>query len=446
MSVIAQKNPDIKVTVVDLNSQRIADWNDKDLSKLPIYEPGLDVVVAEARGRNLFFSSEVDKAIDEAEMIFISVNTPTKTYGAGKGMAADLKYVELCARQIAKVATTDKIVVEKSTLPVKTAEAIQNILDNTGNGVNFQILSNPEFLAEGTAMRDLAIPDRVLIGGDSSSQKGQEAIQALVNVYISWVPKENILTTNLWSSELSKLTANAFLAQRISSINSLSELCEATGANVKDVAIAIGMDSRIGPKFLHASVGFGGSCFQKDILNLVYIAKSLALNEVADYWHQVILMNNHQRNRFAKNIIQTLYSTVNGKTIAFLGWAFKKDTNDSRESAAIYIADLLMDEQANIKVYDPKVTATQMQSDLNYLKSRSEDKNTKHLKTESSPYDAVDGADAIAVLTEWDEFKSYDWQRIYKSMQKPAFIFDGRNVLDREALETIGFIYKGIGS
>ena len=446
MSVIAQKNPDIKVTVVDLNSQRIADWNDKDLSKLPIYEPGLDVVVAEARGRNLFFSSEVDKAIDEAEMIFISVNTPTKTYGAGKGMAADLKYVELCARQIAKVATTDKIVVEKSTLPVKTAEAIQNILDNTGNGVNFQILSNPEFLAEGTAMRDLAIPDRVLIGGDSSSQKGQEAIQALVNIYSSWVPKENILTTNLWSSELSKLTANAFLAQRISSINSLSELCEATGANIKEVAKAIGMDSRIGPKFLQASVGFGGSCFQKDILNLVYIAKSLALNEVADYWHQVILMNNHQRNRFAKNIIQTLYSTVNGKTITFLGWSFKKDTNDSRESAAIYVADLLIDEQANIKVYDPKVTATQMHSDLNYLGSRSENENTKHLKTESNPYNAMKGAHAIAVLTEWDEFKGYDWQRIYKSMQKPAFIFDGRNVLDREALETIGFTYKGIGS
>ena len=446
MSVIAQKNPDIRVTVVDLNSKRIADWNDKDLSNLPIYEPGLDVVVAEARERNLFFSNEVEKAIDVAEMIFISVNTPTKTYGAGKGMAADLKYVELCARQIAKVATTDKIVVEKSTLPVKTAEAIQNILDNTGNGVNFQILSNPEFLAEGTAMRDLAIPDRVLIGGNSSSQKGQEAIQALVNIYSSWVPKENILTTNLWSSELSKLTANAFLAQRVSSINSLSELCEATGANIKEVAKAIGMDSRIGPKFLQASVGFGGSCFQKDILNLVYIAKSLSLNEVADYWHQVILMNNHQRNRFAKNIIQTLYSTVSGKTITFLGWSFKKDTNDSRESAAIYVADLLIDEQANIKVYDPKVTATQMHSDLNYLGSRSECENTKHLKTESNPYKAMEGAHAIAVLTEWDEFKGYDWQRIYKSMQKPAFIFDGRNVLDRGALETIGFNYKGIGS
>ena len=446
MAVIAQKNPDIKVTVVDLNAQRIADWNHSDLNRLPIYEPGLDEVVAEARGRNLFFSTEVDKAIDAAELIFISVNTPTKTYGAGKGMAADLKYVELCARQIAKVATTDKIVVEKSTLPVKTAEAIQNILDHTGNGVDFQILSNPEFLAEGTAMRDLAVPDRVLIGGDSSSSKGQQAIQALVDIYSSWVPKENILTTNVWSSELSKLTANAFLAQRVSSINALSELCEATGADVQEVAKAIGMDSRIGPKFLQASVGFGGSCFQKDILNLVYIAKSLDLDEVADYWHQVILMNNHQRDRFAKNIIKTLYSTVNGKTIAFLGWAFKKDTNDTRESAAIYVADLLIDEQATIKVFDPKVTATQMQADLNYLNTRPEDENATYLKTERDPYAALEGAHALAVLTEWDEFKTYDWQRIYNKMQKPAFVFDGRNVLDRAALETIGFIYKGIGS
>ena len=445
MSVIAQKNPDIKVTVVDLNAQRIADWNDKDLTKLPIYEPGLGEVVAEARGRNLFFSTEVDKAINEAQMIFISVNTPTKTYGAGKGMAADLKYVELCARQIAQVATTDKIVVEKSTLPVKTAEAIQNILDNTGNGVNFQILSNPEFLAEGTAMRDLAVPDRVLIGGDSSTEKGKKAIQSLVDIYASWVPHKNILTTNVWSSELSKLTANAFLAQRVSSINSLSELCEATGANIQEVARAIGMDSRIGPKFLQASVGFGGSCFQKDILNLVYISKSLGLDEVADYWHQVILMNNHQRDRFANNIIKTLYSTVNGKTISFLGWAFKKDTNDTRESAAIYVADLLMDEQAIIKVYDPKVTTTQMQSDLNYLNSRSEKENANLLKTESNPYVAMEGVHAIAVLTEWDEFKSYDWKLIYKNMQKPAFVFDGRNVLDRDALQTIGFIYKGIG-
>ena len=445
MSVIAQKNPTIKVTVVDLNAQRISAWNDTNLNNLPIYEPGLDEVVDEARGRNLFFSTDVDKAINEAQMIFISVNTPTKTYGAGKGMAADLKYVELCARQIAKIATSDKIVVEKSTLPVKTAEAIQNILDNTGNGVNFQILSNPEFLAEGTAMRDLAVPDRVLIGGDSSTEKGKKSIQSLVDIYASWVPHKNILTTNVWSSELSKLTANAFLAQRVSSINSLSELCEATGANIQEVARAIGMDSRIGPKFLQASVGFGGSCFQKDILNLVYISKSLGLDEVADYWHQVILMNNHQRDRFAKNIIKTLYSTVNGKTISFLGWAFKKDTNDTRESAAIYVADLLMDEQATIKVYDPKVTTTQMQSDLNYLNSRSEKENANLLKTESNPYVAMEGVHAIAVLTEWDEFKSYDWKLIYKNMQKPAFVFDGRNVLDRDALQTIGFVYKGIG-
>ena len=445
MAVIAQKNPDINVTVVDLNAQRIADWNDPDLTKLPIYEPGLDKVVAEARGRNLFFSTDVDDAIDKAEMIFISVNTPTKTYGAGKGMAADLKYVELCARQIARVATSDKIVVEKSTLPVKTAEAIQSILDNTGKGVNFQILSNPEFLAEGTAMRDLAIPDRVLIGGNQTKE-GKEAIAALVNVYGSWVAKENILTTNLWSSELSKLTANAFLAQRISSINSLSALCEATGANVLEVAKAIGMDSRIGPKFLQASVGFGGSCFQKDILNLVYISKSLGLTEVADYWHQVILLNNYQRDRFVKNMIKTLYNTVSGKTIAFLGWAFKKDTNDTRESAAIYVADMLIEEQATIKVYDPKVTASQMLNDLDYLNTRSQKENASFLQTNDDPYKALEGAHAVAVLTEWDEFKSYNWQAIYDAMQKPAFVFDGRNILDKQKLEAIGFVYSAIGS
>jgi UDPglucose 6-dehydrogenase len=378
-------------------------------------------------------------------MIFISVNTPTKTYGAGKGMAADLKFVELCARQIASVATTDKIVVEKSTLPVKTAEAIQSILDNTGNGVNFQILSNPEFLAEGTAMRDLAQPDRVLIGGNQT-EEGKLAIQALVDIYASWVPKENILTTNLWSSELSKLTANAFLAQRISSINSLSALCEATGADVAEVAKAIGMDSRIGPKFLQTSVGFGGSCFQKDILNLVYISRSLGLIEVADYWHQVIIMNNYQRDRFVKNMIKTLYNTVSGKNIAFLGWAFKKDTNDTRESAAIYVADMLIDEQAMVKVYDPKVTSTQMMADLNYLNTRPKEENTKYLNNEKDPYSALNGAHAVAVLTEWDEFKTYDWQRIYDKMQKPAFVFDGRNILNKEQLEAIGFVYQGIGN
>ncbi|MEL1247922.1 UDP-glucose 6-dehydrogenase [Flavobacterium helocola] len=445
MAIIAQKCPHIKVTVVDLNEKRIAAWNDADVNNIPIYEPGLSDVVAEARGRNLFFSTEVDKAIDEAQMIFISVNTPTKTYGVGKGMAADLKYIELCARQIARVAKNDKIVVEKSTLPVRTASAIKDILDNTGNGVQFQILSNPEFLAEGTAVEDLFAPDRVLIGGDTTPE-GQKAIQQLVDVYANWVPKDKILTTNVWSSELSKLTANAFLAQRVSSINALSELCEKTGADVNEVAKAIGLDSRIGPKFLKASVGFGGSCFQKDILNLVYIAKSYGLNEVADYWEQVIIMNDHQKRRFANNIIKTLYNTVSGKKIAFLGWAFKKDTNDTRESAAIYVADDLLSEQATVVVYDPKVASAQIQFDLNYLESRSEIENAKGVQVAINAYDACNNAHAIAVLTEWDEFKTYDWQKIYDNMLKPAFVFDGRNILNKEELEKIGFIYQGIGS
>lgn len=360
-------------------------------------------------------------------------------------MAADLKYIELCARQIARVAKTDKIVVEKSTLPVRTASAIRDILDNTGNGVNFQILSNPEFLAEGTAVEDLLAPDRVLIGGDATVE-GQKAIAELVAIYANWVPKDKILTTNVWSSELSKLTANAFLAQRVSSINALSELCEKTGADVNEVAKAIGLDSRIGPKFLKASVGFGGSCFQKDILNLVYIAKTYGLHEVADYWEQVIIMNDHQKRRFAKNIIKTLYNTVSGKKIAFLGWAFKKDTNDTRESAAIYVANDLLTEQAEISVYDPKVETTQIQLDLNYLATRSEAANAQGVQSASDPYQACEGAHAIAILTEWDEFKSYDWQRIYAGMLKPAFIFDGRNVLDKAALEKIGFSYQGIGN
>ncbi|WP_370514538.1 UDP-glucose 6-dehydrogenase [Formosa sp. L2A11] len=444
MAVIAQKNPGIKVTVVDLNEKRIAAWNDTNLDNLPIYEPGLDKVVGEARGRNLFFSTEVDKAIDEAEMVFISVNTPTKTYGVGKGMAADLKYIELCARQIARVSTTDKIIVEKSTLPVRTAQAIKSILDHTGNGAKFQILSNPEFLAEGTAVEDLMAPDRVLIGGEQTPE-GLAAIEALVNVYGTWVAKENILTTNLWSSELSKLTANAFLAQRVSSMNSLSELCEVTGADVNEVGRAIGKDSRIGPKFLKSSVGFGGSCFQKDILNLVYISKSYGLDAVADYWEQVIIMNDHQKNRFAKNIVKTLYNTVSGKKIAFLGWAFKKDTNDTRESAAIYVADILLDEQANIVAYDPKVTAQQMYGDLDYLQTRDCASNEKGLTVVNDPYEALEGAHAIAVLTEWDEFKTYDWQKVYDNMQKPAFVFDGRNVLDKPALEKIGFQVYVIG-
>lgn len=444
MAVIAHKCPDIKVTIVDLNAERIAAWNDEDLSKLPVYEPGLDEVVASARGRNLFFSTDVEKAIDEAQMIFISVNTPTKTYGLGKGKAADLKYIELCARQIASVAKDNKIVVEKSTLPVRTAEAIKNILDNTGNGVEFQILSNPEFLAEGTAVEDLLNPDRVLIGGGTDAA-GQEAMNALVDVYANWISRDRILTTNVWSSELSKLTANAFLAQRVSSINAISELCEVTGADVNEVSRAIGMDSRIGPKFLKASVGFGGSCFQKDILNLVYIAKSYGLTEVADYWEQVIIMNDHQKNRFAAKIVKTLYNTVSGKKIAFLGWAFKKDTNDTRESAAIYVADSLLYEQARLAVYDPKVTEKNILADLNYLDTRSNDENSSHVTVYKDAYEACRDAHAIAVLTEWDEFKVYDWQKIYDNMKKPAFIFDGRNILDSERLRDIGFVFCAIG-
>jgi UDPglucose 6-dehydrogenase len=445
MAVIAQKCAHIKVTVVDLNEARIAAWNDKDVNNIPIYEPGLNEIVANTRGKNLFFSTDVDSAIEEADLIFISVNTPTKTYGTGKGMAADLKHIELCARQIAKVAKTDKIIVEKSTLPVRTAEALKSILDNTGNGVQFQILSNPEFLAEGTAVTDLLSPDRVLIGGDSTPA-GQNAIEALIAVYANWVPRERILKTNVWSSELSKLVANAFLAQRVSSINAISELCEKTEADVNEVAKAIGMDSRIGSKFLKASVGFGGSCFQKDILNLVYISKAFGLNKVADYWEQVIIMNDHQKRRFSKNIVQTLYNTVSGKKITFLGWAFKKDTNDTRESAAIYVADDLINEQANIALFDPKVAQKQVLSDLNYLATREATDNEKHIKSYSNPYEACENAHAIAVLTEWDEFKTYDWEKIYESMLKPAFVFDGRNLLDGEKLKSIGFVYQSIGS
>ncbi|WP_298324788.1 UDP-glucose 6-dehydrogenase [uncultured Dokdonia sp.] len=444
MSVIALKCPDIKVTVVDLNEKRIAAWNDKNLDNLPIYEPGLAEVVGKARGRNLFFSTEVDKAIDEADLIFISVNTPTKTYGVGKGMAADLKYIELCARQIARVATSDKIVVEKSTLPVRTAEALQNILHNTGNGVRFDILSNPEFLAEGTAIQDLLDADRVLIGGEATPE-GIKATDALAEIYAKWLPEERILRTNVWSSELSKLTANAFLAQRVSSINAMSELCEVTGADVQEVARAIGTDSRIGPKFLKASVGFGGSCFQKDILNLVYIAKTYGLDEVADYWEQVIIMNDYQKRRFAEKIVKTLFNTVSGKKITLLGWAFKKDTNDTRESAAIYVADYLLNEQAEVVIYDPKVSEEKILADLDYLNSRSEAENRALVTVVTDPMEACENAHAIAIMTEWDEFVGYDWQQIYNLMQKPAFVFDGRALLNAEFLKNIGFDYYAVG-
>jgi len=441
MAVIAQKCPEIRVTVVDINPDRIAAWQ---TDELPVYEPGLLEVVKEARGRNLFFSTDIEKGIREAEMIFISVNTPTKTYGTGKGRAADLKYVELSARQIAQTAKSDKIVVEKSTLPVRTAQSIKAILDESSNGVKFRVLSNPEFLAEGTAVSDLLRPDRVLIGGDQTHE-GLEAIEALTDIYAHWVPRERIIQTRLWSSELSKLVANAFLAQRISSINSISALCEATDADVDEVAHAIGTDSRIGPKFLKSSVGFGGSCFQKDILNLVYLCEHFGLPEVAAYWDQVVIMNDYQKRRFAQKIITSLFNTVTDKKIAMLGWAFKKDTNDTRESAAIYVTDHLLNDLALVHVYDPRVPAGSMYNDLNFLGSRSPEENERMLTVHDNPYDACKDAHAIAVVTEWDEFKTLDWKRIFSSMKKPAFLFDGRNILDHAALRKIGFKVYAIG-
>ena len=450
MAVIARQCPNIKVTVVDISSDRIAAWNDSNLDNLPIYEPGLAEVVSKARGKNLFFSTKIDKSIEEADIIFIAVNTPTKTYGKGKGMAADLTYVEQCARRIASVATSDKIVVEKSTLPVRTAEAIQTILEQSPHGASFEVLSNPEFLAEGTAIEDLFKSDRVLIGGRTTT-KGEEAVQALVDIYANWIPREKIVTTNVWSSELSKLVSNAFLAQRISSINSISALCEATGADVEEVAIAVGKDSRIGPKFLKASVGFGGSCFQKDILNLVYLCEQYGLDEVADYWQAVISINNYQKNRFATRIQKALFNTVNGKTIAFWGWAFKKDTNDTRESAAIYVADQLLSEGAEIVAYDPKVTLERMHLDLQTLwefrgesQTEIQDKCSK-ITTAPSAQAACNKAHALAVITEWDSFTKQDFNEIYTQMEKPAFVFDGRKILDYNQLQSIGFTAYEIG-
>jgi UDPglucose 6-dehydrogenase len=456
MAVIARQCPHIRVNVVDINPERIAAWNHENLDKLPIYEPGLAGVVKEVRGRNLFFSTDIETAIREAEMIFISVNTPTKTYGVGKGMAADLKYIELCARQIAETANSDKIIVEKSTLPVRTAESIKRILEAYHTPYRFSVLSNPEFLAEGTAIEDLIKADRVLIGSEDD-EPGKIAEQALVDIYANWIPRERILTTRVWSSELSKLTANAFLAQRVSSINAISALCERTGADVDEVARAIGMDRRIGPKFLRASVGFGGSCFQKDILNLVYLCRHFNLPEVADYWEQVIKLNDYQKHRFAKQIIDTLFNTVSGKKIAFLGWAFKKDTNDTRESAAIYVADELLHDRAEIHVYDPRVKAEQIFSDLEYLQRHRRESGIQNadrldagefrslVKVHANPYEATRDAHAVAVLTEWDEFATYNWNNIYRDMYKPAFVFDGRNVLNSNELRSIGFEYKGIG-
>lgn len=435
MAMIAAKCPHIRVDVVDLNAERIAAWNSSDL---PVYEPGLDELVSGSRGKNLFFSTEVKASIHAADIIFVSVNTPTKTFGVGAHKAADLRFIEAVARTIAEVADTPKIIVEKSTIPVRTAEAIKTILASSEKGLKHQVLSNPEFLAEGTAVVDLTSPDRILIGGEQT-EGGLAAIEALVSVYANWVPRERILKTNLWSSELSKLVANAFLAQRISSINSISALCEKTGADVDEVARAIGTDSRIGPKFLKASVGFGGSCFQKDVLNLVYLCGHFGLPEVAAYWDQVIIMNDWQKHRFAERVLRTLFNTVTGKRIGVLGFAFKKDTNDTRESAAIYVCKDLIEERAKLSIYDPKVGSAQMCKDLAI------EEDHPNVEFANNAAQAAAGAHALLVLTEWDEFRQLDFEAIYQSMVKPAWIFDGRSLLDHAKLRQIGFKVYSIG-
>ena len=432
MAVMAQNCPHHRIVVVDINEARIAAWQS---DHLPIYEPGLDEIVRAVRGKNLVFSTEVDRHIAEADIIFVSVNTPTKMFGQGAGRAADLQYWEKTARQIVRNATTPKIVVEKSTLPVRTAEAMEHILNSNDKGLYFDVVSNPEFLAEGTAIRDMQAPDRVLVGAHTTPS-GRKALEAIVEIYANWVPRERIITTNLWSSELSKLTANAFLAQRISSINAISALCEQTEADVTEVAHAIGMDSRIGPKFLRASVGFGGSCFQKDILNLVYLCEYYGLPEVAHYWEQVVRMNEYQEARFVSNMLSAMFNTVAGKRIALLGAAFKAHTSDTRESPALAVCRALLDERAAVVLSDPHALDN-ARADLG--------DQAAQVIFELDPYAAADGAYAIAVLTEWPQFASLDYEAIFRSMVKPAFIFDGRDILDHRRLFDIGFNVYAIG-
>lgn len=444
MAVIAKMCPKIRVCVVDLSQKQIDAWNSDNL---PIYEPGLFEVVQSAIGKNLFFSTDISGEIQKADIVFISVNTPTKTQGIGAGRAANIKNCELCARTIAEVSTTNKIVVEKSTVPVRTAEAIRRVLRCNDKGLKFEVLSNPEFLAEGTAISDLMAPDRVLIGG-SQSAEGLKAAETLASVYANWIPRERILTTNLWSSECSKLVANAFLAQRVSSINSISALCEATGADVSEISRAVGMDDRIGKKFLQASVGFGGSCFQKDILNLVYLCETYGLSECAEYWNQVVKMNDYQKKRFSEKMVAKMFNTVTGKKISILGYAFKKDTGDVRETPSMFVVRDLYAEGAKIHVYDPQVKREDMWMEMAYTCGISPDTDPKlddAVVTSTDAYSACDGSHALAILTEWDEFKTLDYERIYKSMAKPAFIFDGRNILEHDKLRKIGFEVHAIG-
>jgi len=425
MAVIALKCPHITIAVVDANPEKIKAWNGP-LDKLPVYEPGLSEVVKEARGRNLFFSDDIAGNIEKSEMIFMAVNTPTKTEGEGAGMAADLRYVEACAADIAKYSKSDKIVIEKSTLPVRTAEKIKEILEENSEGIHFEILSNPEFLAEGTAIQDLFKSDRVLIGGDET-ESGQKAVQSLVDIYANWIPMKKILTTNVWSSELAKLASNAMLAQRISSINSLSALCEKTGANIDELSKAIGSDHRIGPYFLKASVGFGGSCFQKDILNLVYLCKYYGLEEVAEYWHQVVKINDYQKNRFTQKITKYFNEFELEKKITILGWAFKANTNDSRESPSIAVVKNLLSKNYHVEIYDPLVKLEQVKNDIESNVPISSDLRSKiydNLKIHTSLNSAMMNSKVAAILTDWEEFGNFNW----KHFLKDKVLFDGRNL------------------
>jgi UDPglucose 6-dehydrogenase len=432
MAMIAAKCPEYKVTVVDINKDKINAWKSDEL---PIYEPGLLDVVKQARGRNLFFTTELEKNIKESEIIFVSVNTPTKTFGEGSGKSADLQYWEKCARDIRGAAESDKIIVEKSTLPVKTAIAMERILSANDKGLHFDIVSNPEFLAEGTAIRDLENPDRVLIGS-KETESGLKARESIVEIFANWIPKDRLITSNLMSAELSKLVANSFLAQRISSINSISALCEKVDADVSEVAFAIGKDSRIGNKFLNASVGFGGSCFKKDILNLVYLCETFGLYEVAAYWESVVKINDYQESRFVQTINSALFNTVTNKRIALFGFAFKANTSDTRESPAFYITKKLMEEKAHVVISDPKALKNAKMDLKGY---------NDLIEYEVDPYKAAHNSHAIAVLTEWDLYKELDYGKIYEEMEKPAFIFDGRNILDHQKLFEIGFNVYPLG-
>ncbi len=429
MAIIADRCPELMVLVVDINKQKISDWNNKDLSKLPVYEPGLSEIIERCRNKNLFFTTKIMESIKKSDMVFISVNTPTKEYGLGAGEASDLRYIENSAREIASAAEGHTIVVEKSTIPVKTAEVIKKILasNQKKSTSTFSVLSSPEFLAEGNAIEDLENPSRVLIGGECT-----DAIEALANIYLKWVKKEKILKTNIWSSELSKLSANAFLAQRVSSINSISALCEKTGANINEVSEAIGMDDRIGAKFLNSGPGFGGSCFKKDILNLIYICKYYGLHEAAIYWENVIKINEWQQKRISDLVVNKLFGTVIDKTIGILGFSFKANTNDTRESPAINICKNLLEEGAFLNIYDPKVEGDKIKNNLKEVIFTSNKKNHLKISIMASVNELVKNCDAIIILTEWDEFKSIDWSNLSKSMRSPSWIFDCRDIIKED--------------